>query len=118
MKQPVHVAEMKELFGKLGINLLKEFAALPRFQELSQVKKEESEEILPPVEIWNPAVSFKGKTAALWAHLSGRAPFFKAEEVVAAADGHACWWRRTISALLPSTERGRGCGGGRQQIPS
>lgn len=89
MKQPVHVAEMKELFGKLGINLLKEFAALPRFQELSQVKKEESEEILPPVEIWNPAVSFKGKTAALWAHLSGRAPFFKAEEVVAAADGHA-----------------------------
>lgn len=89
MKQPVHVAEMKELFGKLGINLLKEFAALPRFQELSQVKKEESEEILPPVEIWNPAVSFKGKTAALWAHLSGKAPFFKAEEVVAAADGHA-----------------------------
>lgn len=53
------------------------------------MKKEESEEVLPPVEIWNPAVSFKGKTAALWAHLSGKAPFFKAEEVVAAADGHA-----------------------------
>lgn len=102
MKQPVHVAEMKELFGKLGINLLKEFAALPRFQELSQVKKEESEEILPPVEIWNPAVSFKGKTAALWAHLSGKAPFFKAEEVVAAADGHA--WLVEADNFGPAAE--------------
>lgn len=102
MKQPVHVAEMKELFGKLGINLLKEFAALPRFQELSQVKKEESEEILPPVEIWNPAVSFKGKTAALWAHLSGKAPFFKVEEVVAAADGHA--WLVEADNFGPAAE--------------
>lgn len=89
MKQPVHLAEMKELFGKLGINLLKQFAELPRFQELSQVKKEENEEALPVVEIWNSSVSLQGKTAGLWAHLSGRAPFFKTEEVVVSADGHA-----------------------------
>lgn len=89
MKQPVHLAEMKELFGKLGINLLKQFAELPRFQELSQVKKEENEEALPVVEIWNSSVSLQGKIAGLWAHLSGRAPFFKTEEVVVSADGHA-----------------------------
>ncbi|WP_297040671.1 DNA polymerase I [uncultured Dialister sp.] len=89
MKQPVHLAEMKELFGKLGINLLKQFAELPRFQELSQVKKEENEEALPEVEIWNSSVSLQGKIAGLWAHLSGRAPFFKTEEVVVSADGHA-----------------------------
>lgn len=74
MKQPVHFAEMKELFGKLGINLLKQFEELPRFRELSQVKKEESEEILPTVEIWDSSVSFKGKVVGLWAHLTGRAP--------------------------------------------
>lgn len=41
--------------------------------------------------LWKPGIPLflKGKTAALWAHLSGKAPFFKAEEVVAAADGHA-----------------------------
>lgn len=93
MKQPVHFAEMKELFGKLGINLLKQFEELPRFRELSQVKKEESEEILPTVEIWDSSVSFKGKVVGLWvglwAHLTGRAPFLKAEGLVAAAGGHA-----------------------------
>ena len=33
MKQPVHIEEMRELFQKLGINLLSDFANLPRFQD-------------------------------------------------------------------------------------
>ena len=41
------------------------------------------------MENWNSSVSLQGKIAGLWAHLSGRAPFFKTEEVVVSADGHA-----------------------------
>lgn len=89
MNQPVHEAEMKELFGRLGINLLKQFAELPRFRELSQVKKEENEKSLPTVEDWNPSISLQGKVAGLWAHLTGKAPFFQAEEVILSAEGHA-----------------------------
>lgn len=89
MNQPVHEAEMKELFGRLGINLLKQFAELPRFRELSQVKKEENEKSLPTVEDWNPTISLQGKVAGLWAHLTGKAPFFQAEEVILSAEGHA-----------------------------
>lgn len=48
MKQPVHFAEMKELFGKLGINLLKQFEELPRFRELSQVKKKRVKKSFQP----------------------------------------------------------------------
>lgn len=89
MKQPVHIEEMRELFSRLGINLLPQFAALPRFQELSQVKKEESEKALPPVEPWKEGLSLKGKVTALWASLSRKAPFLKAPEVVIAAEDHA-----------------------------
>lgn len=89
MNQPVHEAEMKELFGRLGINLLKQFAELPRFRELSQVKKEENEKSLPTVEDWNPSISLQGKVAGLWAHLTGKAPFFQAEKVILSSEGHA-----------------------------
>lgn len=41
MAQPVHISEMKELFSRLGINLLSQFGELPRFTALAEAKKEE-----------------------------------------------------------------------------
>ncbi len=88
MKQPVHVEEMKELFEKLGIKLLNEFATLPRFMELAEAKKEESRKQLLPIEKWD-GESFLGQVVALAADLEGEAPFFKAKEIIVVADGHA-----------------------------
>ena len=42
MHQPVHFEEMRVLFQKLGINLLQQFAGLPRFRALAEAKKEQS----------------------------------------------------------------------------
>lgn len=82
MKQPVHLEEMKELFSRLGINLLKQFAELPRFRMLSEMKKEESAETLVEVKPWDSSLSFKDKVTALWADLSGKAPFLASSMVV------------------------------------
>ena len=88
MKQPVHIEEMKELFQKLGINLLSDFANLPRFQELAEAKRVESQQNLLPVEPWK-AQDFSDKVVALVGDLEGKAPFFMAKEMVVVADGHA-----------------------------
>ena len=88
MKQPVHIEEMRELFQKLGINLLSDFANLPRFQELAEAKRVESQQKLLPVEPWK-AQDFSGKVVALVGDLEGKAPFFTAKEMVVVADGHA-----------------------------
>ena len=88
MKQPVHIEEMKELFQKLGINLLSDFANLPRFQELAEAKRVESQQKLLPVEPWK-AEDFSDKVVALVGDLDGKAPFFTAKEMVVVADGHA-----------------------------
>lgn len=88
MRQPVHIEEMRELFQKLNIRMLSEFANLPRFQELAEAKKEESKAQLLALETWN-GQSLVGKVTALVADLKGIAPFYTAEEVVVVADGHA-----------------------------
>ncbi len=88
MKQPVHIEEMKELFQKLGINLLSDFANLPRFQELAEAKRVESQQKLLPVEPWK-AQDLSDKVVALVGDLEGKAPFFTAKEMVVVADGHA-----------------------------
>ncbi len=88
MKQPVHIEEMKELFQKLGINLLSDFANLPRFQELAEAKRVESQQNLLPVEPWK-AQDFSDKVVALVGDLEGKAPFFMDKEMVVVADGHA-----------------------------
>ncbi len=87
MKQPVHGAEMKELFEKLGINLLSQFAALPRFQKLAEEKKEESRAALAEANPWQ-GESFTGKTTALFAALVGAAPFHVAKEICIAEGDH------------------------------
>ena len=88
MKQPVHIEEMKELFQKLGINLLSDFANLPRFQELAEAKRVESQQKLLPVEPWK-GQDFSDKVVALVGDLEGKAPFFTAKEMVVVEDGHA-----------------------------
>ena len=88
MKQPVHVAEMKELFEKLGIKLLSDFATLPRFMELAEAKKEESRQHLLTIEDWD-GQSFVGEVAAVSAELEGSSPFFSAKEIVVVSHGHA-----------------------------
>ena len=87
MKQPVHGAEMKELFEKLGINLLSQFAALPRFQKLAEEKKEESRAALAEVAPWQ-GESFAGKMTAIFAALTGAAPFHTAKEICIAEGDH------------------------------
>lgn len=88
MKQPVHIEEMRELFQKLGINLLSDFANLPRFQELAEAKRVESQKKLLPVESWN-GQDFSEKAVAVVADLTGEAPFLTAKDMVVVADGHA-----------------------------
>ena len=102
MRQPVHDKEMKELFSRLGINLIGQFAELPRFRALSQRKEEEIKEALPPVETWPEGLSFKGKTAALWAEFSGSAPFLKAEKAVISSEGHV--WKVEPSSYGKAAE--------------
>ncbi len=86
MKQPVHGSEMQELLEKLGINLLPQFRALPRFQELMEEKQEENRQDLGEIKPW-AGEDFKGKQTAVHANLSGSAPFFKAEEIVVVSEG-------------------------------
>ncbi len=86
MKQPVHAGEMQELLEKLGINLLPQFQALPRFQELMEKKQEENREELGETKPWE-GEDFTGKQTAIYADLTGTAPFFTAEEIVVATHG-------------------------------
>ncbi len=86
MKQPVHGSEMQELLEKLGINLLPQFRALPRFQKLMEEKQEENRQDLGEIKCWT-GEDFKGKKTAVYANLSGSAPFFKAEEIVVVSEG-------------------------------
>ena len=88
MKQPVHIEEMRELFQKLNIRLLAEFANLPRFKELAEAKKEESKAGLLPEVPWK-GESLAGKVTALVADIQGTAPFFQAREIVVTAEGQA-----------------------------
>ena len=88
MKQPVHIEEMRELFQKLGINLLSDFANLPRFQELAEAKRVESQKKLLSVEPWD-GQDFSKKAVAIVADLIGEAPFLTAKNMVVVADGHA-----------------------------
>lgn len=88
MKQPVHIEEMRELFQKLNIRLLSEFANLPRFKELAEAKKEESKAGLLPRTPWK-GESFAGKVTALVADMQGIAPFFQAKEIVVVAEDKA-----------------------------
>lgn len=89
MAQPVHISEMKELFSRLGINLLSQFGELPRFTALAEVKKEEVAKAGEKAEDWKDGLSFEGKETAISFDLEGTAPFFKAKGVVIAENGHA-----------------------------
>lgn len=88
MHQPVHIPEMRELFKRLGINMLSQFAELPRFRELAEEKRQE-EILLPTPELWNPSVSFANKKVAVYGELEGTAPFFTAQTVVVSSEGNA-----------------------------
>ena len=89
MAQPVHISEMKELFSRLGINLLSRFGELPRFTALAEAKKEEVAKAGEKAEDWKDGLSFEGKETAISFDLEGTAPFFKAKGVVIAENGHA-----------------------------
>ena len=89
MAQPVHISEMKELFSRLGINLLSQFGELPRFTALAEAKKEEVAKAGEKAEDWKDGLSFEGKETAISFDLEGPAPFFKAKGVVIAENGHA-----------------------------
>ena len=89
MAQPVHISEMKELFSRLGINLLSQFGELPRFTALADAKKEEVAKAGEKAEDWKDGLSFEGKETAISFDLEGTAPFFKAKGVVIAENGHA-----------------------------
>lgn len=89
MAQPVHISEMKELFSRLGINLLSQFGELPRFMALAEAKKEEVAKAGEKAEDWKDGLSFEGKETAISFDLEGTAPFFKAKGVVIAENGHA-----------------------------
>lgn len=89
MAQPVHISEMKELFSRLGINLLSQFGELPRFTALAEAKKEEVTKAGEKAEDWKDGLSFEGKETAISFDLEGTAPFFKAKGVVIAENGHA-----------------------------
>lgn len=89
MAQPVHISEMKELFSRLGINLLSQFGELPRFTALAEAKKEEVAKSGEKAEDWKDGLSFEGKETAISFDLEGTAPFFKAKGVVIAENGHA-----------------------------
>ena len=89
MAQPVHISEMKELFSRLGINLLSQFGELPRFTALAEAKKEEVAKAGEKAEDWKVGLSFEGKETAISFDLEGTAPFFKAKGVVIAENGHA-----------------------------
>ena len=89
MAQPVHISEMKELFSRLGINLLSQFGELPRFTALAAAKKEEVAKAGEKAEDWKDGLSFEGKETAISFDLEGTAPFFKAKGVVIAENGHA-----------------------------
>lgn len=79
MAQPVHISEMKELFSRLGINLLSQFGELPRFTALAEAKKEEVAKAGEKAEDWKDGLSFEGKETAISFDLEGTAPFFKAK---------------------------------------
>lgn len=89
MAQPVHISEMKELFSRLGINLLSQFGELLRFTALAEAKKEEVAKAGEKAEDWKDGLSFEGKETAISFDLEGTAPFFKAKGVVIAENGHA-----------------------------
>ena len=89
MAQPVHISEMKELFSRLGINLLSQFGELPRFTALADAKKEDVAKAGEKAEDWKDGLSFEGKETAISFDLEGTAPFFKAKGVVIAENGHA-----------------------------
>lgn len=89
MAQPVHISEMKELFSRLGINLLSQFGELPRFTALAEAKKEEVAKAGEKAEDWKDGLSFEGKETAISFDLEGTAPFFKAKGVVIAENGQA-----------------------------
>lgn len=89
MAQPVHISEMKELFSRLGINLLSQFGELPRFTALAEAKKEEVAKAGEKAEDWKDDLSFEGKETAISFDLEGTAPFFKAKGAVIAENGHA-----------------------------
>ena len=89
MAQPVHISEMKELFSRLGINLLSQFGELPRFTALAEAKKEEVAKAGEKAEDWKDGLSFEGKETAISFDLEGTSPFFKAKGVVIAENGHA-----------------------------
>ncbi len=80
MKEPVHGAEMKALFEKLGINLLSQFLALPRFQQLAEEKKAATHAAVENVRPWQ-GESFTGKTVAVFADMEGTAPFYTVKEI-------------------------------------
>lgn len=89
MKQPIHADEMRDLLGRLGINLVAQFAALPRFQKLAEAKREETKAAMPDIESLPEDIDLSGKTAALYAALSGREPFYTASSAVIATGGKA-----------------------------
>ncbi|HJI74365.1 MAG TPA: DNA polymerase I [Veillonellaceae bacterium] len=89
MAQPVHISEMKELFSRLGINLLSQFGELPRFTALAEAKKEEVAKAGEKAEDWKDDLSFEGKETAISFDLEGTAPFYKARGAVIAENGHA-----------------------------
>ena len=88
MHQPVHFEEMRVLFQKLGINLLQQFADLPRFRALAEAKKEKSQRELVKAEPWQ-GEAFDEKIAALLIDRSGIAPFFTARSAVVVSEGRA-----------------------------
>lgn len=87
MKQPIHADEMRELLGRLGINLVSQFAALPRFKKLADDKREETRECMPDIQAWPAGIDITGKTAALHVMLSGTEPFYRASSAVILTDG-------------------------------
>lgn len=90
MERPVHGEEMKSLFQRLGFGkLAEEFAALPRFQMLAASQKKVEEQKAPDLVPWTEGDTFEGKVVALSVVLEGTAPFYTAEDAVAAGEGWA-----------------------------
>lgn len=91
MHQPVHTAEMADLFSRLGFEqLAAEFSELPRFQALASVKKAEVKKDMKAPLSWDESLDFKGKTVSFVPHLTGTAPFYRWDSAVV-CEGETAW---------------------------
>lgn len=91
MHQPVHTAEMADLFSRLGFEqLASEFSELPRFQAIASVKKAEVKKEMKAPLPWDESQDFTGKILSFVPHLIGKAPFYSWDSAVV-CEGETAW---------------------------